>query len=96
MFIVFIAAAALAAAAAVCAAVCRERRWRRRLVRERAAHRLTEGCLHRDLEAFRARIEAVALERAVVEEAGRVVEAALVSHSHSQSRIDPSEEGGPA
>ena len=97
MFIVFIAAAALAAAVAVCALVLlvRCRRLHRVLARERAAHRLMAGCLYRDMQVFRARIEAVALERAVVEEAGRVLEAALVSHSQ-QSRVDPSQEGGPA
>ncbi|WP_399559555.1 hypothetical protein OIA45_48950 (plasmid) [Streptomyces chartreusis] len=93
MFIVFIAAAALAAAVAVCALVRQRRRLRAQLARERAAHRLTEGCLYRDMAAFRRRIEAVAAERAVVAEAGRVVDAALAYHAH-HSPIDPTTEGG--
>jgi hypothetical protein len=85
------AAAALAAAVAVSAAVRRDRRLRAVLVRERAAHRLTDACLHRDLEAFRRRIDAVVAQRAVVDEAGLVLEDALAR----TSRIDPTLEGGP-
>jgi len=94
VFVLFTAAAALAAAVAV-SALRQRRRLAAQLARERAAHRLTEGCLHRDMAAFRSRIEAVAADRAVVAEAGRVVDAALAYHAH-HSPIDPTTEGGPA
>lgn len=87
------AAAAFAAAVAVCALVRRDRMLRRRLAREAAASRLTAGCLHRDLDAFRARIEAAAVQRAVVAEADRVLSEALAVHT---TQIDPYTEGGPA
>ena len=93
MFVLFTAAAALAAAVAV-SALRQRRRLAAQLARERAAHRLTEGCLHRDMAAFRRRVEAVAADRAVVAEAGRVVDAALAYHAH-HSPIDPTSEGGP-
>jgi hypothetical protein len=97
------AAAALAAAVAVSVAVRRYRSLHRVLARERAAHRLMDGCLHRDLAAFQARIDAAAArqnaERAVLVEAGRAVDDALAVHG---SRLndpndlqDPYEEGGP-
>jgi len=93
VFVLFTAAAALAAAVAV-SALRQRRRLRAQLARERAAHRLTEGCLHRDMAAFRRRVEAVAADRAVVAEAARVVDAALAYHAH-HSPIDPTSEGGP-
>jgi len=86
------AAAALAAAVAVCAVVRRERRLHAQLARERAAARLTAGCLHRDLEAFQARIGAVLAQQAVLAEADQVLTAALAG----TTQIDPSTEGGPA
>ena len=87
------AAVALAAAVAV-SALRRYRRVCRRLDAARASHRLTERRLAEDLEAFRARIEAAAADRAVVAEAGRIVDAAL-AHSF-RSPIDPTSEGGQA
>lgn len=94
------AAVALAAAVAV-SALRRYRRVCRRLDAARASHRLTERRLCEDLEAFRARIEAAAADRAaaaadraVVAEAGRIVDAAL-AHSF-RSPIDPTSEGGQA
>lgn len=86
------AAAALAAAAAVCAAVLRVRRLRRCLARERATARLTAGCLHRDLDAFRSRIEGLVAQRSALDEADLVLDAALAAH---HVYIDPTTEGGP-
>jgi hypothetical protein len=99
------AAAALAAAVAVSTAVHRYRRLHRVLARERAAHRLMDGCLHRDLAAFQSRIDAAAArleaERAVLVEAGRAVDDALAVHgaqlNNPNDPIDPydPQEGGP-
>lgn len=89
------AAAALAAAVAVCAVIRRERRLHAALTRERAASRLTAGCLHRDLEAFQARIDALVAQQAVLAEAGQILDAELALH-HPNNPIDPnSMEGGP-
>lgn len=102
----FTAAAALAAAVAVSTAVCRYRRLHRVLARERAAHRLMDGCVRRDLEAFQARIgDAVArqareeADRAVLREALLVVDDALAVHGANTSTNlrdpnDPYEKGG--
>jgi hypothetical protein len=51
------AAAVLAAAVCVVVLVRRDLELRRRLVRERATSRLTAGCLHRDLDVFRRRLD---------------------------------------
>lgn len=81
-------AAALAAAAVLAGAVWRHHCVRRALTRERAAHRLSTACLHRDLEAFRARIDQAAVEQrlraSVLAEADRVLDAALASHYPDQ------------
>lgn len=58
------AAAVFSAAAAVYALVSREHRVRMELARERASHRLVEGCLVRDLEVFRVRLEAAVAAQA--------------------------------
>jgi hypothetical protein len=79
-----IAAAGVAGAAV---AVCRQqmvlRRARRALDRERAAHRLTEGCLHRDLAAFRRRVDVLVARQSpvhgVLEEADLVLDEALAA-----------------
>jgi formamidopyrimidine-DNA glycosylase len=85
------AAAALAAAVAVCAAVRRERRLHAQLARERAASRLTAGCLHRDMAAFQHRIGVVLAQQAVLAEAGQILDAELALHHP----IDPNRmEGG--
>lgn len=96
------AAAALAVAVVVSAAgVRRHRRLQRVLARERAAHRLTDGCLHRDLEAFQARIGPVlARQRAarqVLGEADLVLDEALAVHRiDPHDPFDPNPKGGPA
>jgi ribosomal 50S subunit-associated protein YjgA (DUF615 family) len=91
----FTAAAALAAAVAVSAAVHRYRRLHRTLARERAAHRITDGCLHRDVAAFQTRIDGLLAQqedrRAVLAEAGQVVDDALATHHTNR----PHTEGGP-
>ena len=63
---------------------------RRRLACQAVEHRLMEGCLHRDLDAFRTRIDLAMAQRAVVAEAGLVLDEALAAHH----RIDPYMEGG--
>jgi hypothetical protein len=88
----FTAAAAFAAAVAVSAAAVRYRRLHRALARERAADRLTAGCLHRDMAAFQHRIGAVMAQRAVLAEADQILTDALAQ----TTRIDPYTEGGPA
>ena len=86
------AVAALAAAAVAVVVVRRDRGLRAQLVRERAAHRLMDGCVHRDLEAFSRRLDLVLADRAVLVEAGLVVDDAM----SRIPRTDPSPEGGPA
>lgn len=90
----FTAAAALAAAVAVSAAIRRYRRLHRTLERERVAHRLMDGCLHRDMDQLHTRIgDALARQqavRAVVEEADLVLDEALAAH-----HTNPNPEGGP-
>jgi hypothetical protein len=78
--------------------VRRHRKLRRVLLRERAAHRLTDGCLHRDMAAFQTRIDGLLAQReharSVLGEADLVLDDALAAH-----RIDPHDpytEGGPA
>lgn len=92
-----IAVAAVFTAATVCCAVVARRHYtlRRVLLRERAAHRLTDGCLHRDLEAFQTRIDGLVAQgqraRSVLGEADLVLDEALAVH-----HIEPEQEGGPA
>jgi hypothetical protein len=93
----FTAAAASAAAVGVYAVIRRERRLYRALQREHAAQRLTAGCLHRDMAAFQARIEAVLAQQAVVREAEQVLDLALAGTG--TTGMDPnskSTEGGAA
>lgn len=88
------AAAVLAAAVLVYAAVRRDRRMHRELARERAAatsSRLMAGCVVRDLDAFRSRMDLALAQRAVVAEADRALDEALALHSINP--YDP--EGGP-
>lgn len=81
---VAIAAAGVAGAAV---AVYRQRvalrRARRALDRERAAHRLREGCLHRDLVAFRQRVDVLVARQSpaheVLGEADLVLDEALAA-----------------
>jgi hypothetical protein len=84
-------AALAAAAAAVVVVVRRDRRLHAQLARERAAYRLTDACLHRDLEVFQCRIDLALARAAVVDEAGLVLDDALTRIP----RIDPYPEGGP-
>ena len=85
-----LSAAALAAAVAVWAVV-RDRRLRRQLARERVESRLTDGCLVRDLDVFRRRLDGLAAQRVPVVGAGLVPDAVLVT----PHRVDPPTEGGP-
>jgi len=97
------AAAALAAAVAVSAAIHRYRSLHRVLARERVSDRLMDGCLHRDMQALHVRLRAAMArqeaERAVLLEAGRVVDDALAVHgarpNDPNDPYDP-QEGGPA
>ena len=100
-----LAAAALAAAVAVSTAVVRYRRLHRVLQRERAAHRLMDGCLHRDVQALHVRLNAALArqdaDRAVLHEAAVVVDEALAvhtagSHDPTTDPFDPFQEGGPS
>ncbi|GAA3807963.1 hypothetical protein GCM10022206_52990 [Streptomyces chiangmaiensis] len=79
------AAAALAAAVAVWAVVRRDRRLRRQLARERVEHRLTDGCLIRDLDAFRRRLDGLVAPRAPADDVVLARDEALVR----PTRIDP-------
>ncbi|MEV6165785.1 hypothetical protein AB0L71_28500 [Streptomyces sp. NPDC052052] len=47
---------------------------RRALTRERAARRLTEAAQHRDMQAFRRRIDAAIAEQRVLAAADRIVD----------------------
>ena len=100
-----LAAAALAAAASVTTGVVRYRRLHRVLQRERVAHRLMDGCLHRDVEALHVRLAAVVArqdaDRAVLHQAAVVVDEALAVHSAGGPHdlidpYDPFQEGGPS
>lgn len=83
--IVLAALAALVAASAV----YHLHRLRRALIAERAARRLTAGMHARDMQAFTVRLNAALGARAVLTEADRILDAALVAAHH-----DP--EGGPS
>lgn len=72
--------AALAALTVAGVAVYRLHRVRRALIAERASRRLTERMQHRDMDAFRGRINALLQERAVLKEAEHVLDAALTTH----------------
>ncbi|GAA3591243.1 hypothetical protein GCM10022295_86110 [Streptomyces osmaniensis] len=65
-------------------------RLRRALVAERAARRLTAGMHARDMAAFTARLNEALGVSAVLTEADRILDAALVAAAHH----DP--EGGPS
>ncbi|MEU8469626.1 hypothetical protein AB0F30_17160 [Streptomyces sp. NPDC029006] len=87
------AAAVFTAAVVVYALVeaRRVRRLRRVLVRERATHHLTTGCLVRDLDRFQRRLHQAVVQDAVAAAAGRVLDEALSTHN---PKIPPME-GGP-
>jgi hypothetical protein len=96
-------AVALAAAgvAGCAAAVWRQRVLRRAFARERAAYRLKEGCLHRDVEAFRRRVEVLVARQApahgVLAEADLVLDEALAALGGRPYSTDSDDlEGGPA
>lgn len=97
-------AVAVAAVGVVGAAVVFRQRvvWRRALDRERAARRLTEGCLHRDLEAFRRRVDVLVARQSpahgVLEEADLVLDEALAGLGGRRSYPTDFDdlEGGPA
>lgn len=84
-----LSAVALAAAVVVWA-VARDRRLRRDLVREQVGHRLTDGCLIRDMDAFRRRLDGLVAQRAPADDVGSARDEALVA----PIRIDPPTEGG--
>jgi hypothetical protein len=83
------------------AAVYRHRVLRRALARERAAHRLKEGCLHRDIDAFRRRVEVLVARQTpahgVLAEADLVLDEALAALGGRPYSTDSDDlEGGPA
>ncbi|MEU9849286.1 hypothetical protein [Streptomyces sp. NPDC047985] len=61
---------------------------RRALVLERAARRLTEAAQHRDLDAFRRRLDAAMAEQRVLEAADRIVDDALARTTHDPQEGD--------
>jgi hypothetical protein len=91
-----VSAAAVLATAAVAVyalhVVRRNRRLQSVLDRERATHRLTAGCLVRDLEVFRRRMNQVLAQHAVIAAAGLVLDESLARHDH---KTIPPTEGGP-
>ena len=94
-------AVAVAAGLVFVAAVCRQRRLLRLLCRERAARRLTEGALHRDVAAFRRRVEVLTARQepafGVLAEADLVLDQALAAHGARPYPADSDDlEGGPA
>jgi hypothetical protein len=62
------------------------------LARERVTHRLTAGCLHRDLAAFQRRVAVAAVQHAALREADQVLDDVLARPS---TFTDPHPEGGP-
>lgn len=93
-------AVALAAGLVCVAAAYRQRALRRTLARERAASRLTAGCLHRDLDAFRTRVSVLVARQGavhgVLDEADLVLDEALATHQARPSGGDVDDrEGGP-
>ena len=90
-------AAVVFAAAVVVYAVVQSRRsrgLRRDLAREQASsasHRLMAGCMARDLEVFRRRLNETLAQQAVVAAAALVLDESLAHHDNN---IPPSE-GGP-
>ena len=94
-------AVAVAAGLIGAAAVFRQCRLRRLLARERAARRLTEGALHRDVDAFRRRVEVLTARQepafGVLAEADLVLDQALAAHGARPTSTDSDDlEGGPA
>lgn len=78
--------AVLAALGVAGAVVVRLHRVRRALVAERAARRLAAGMHARDIEAFRARLEAAVGARGVLEEADRIIDTALAAYNMEGGR----------
>lgn len=93
-------AVAVAAGLVVVAAVYRQERLRRVLSRERAARRLTEGALHRDVDAFRRRVEVLTARQepacGVLAEADLVLDQALAAAHGGRPTDFDDLEGGPA
>ena len=89
------AVAVLAAAVAVYALAVarRNRELRRQLATEGASHRLMAGCLVRDLERFRHRLNHAMAQHAVLAAAGLVLDESLARHDHNST--PPTEGGGP-
>ncbi len=94
---------AVAAAAGLIGVAAVYRRWRlcRVLARERAAHRLTEKALHRDVAVFRRRCEVLMARQepacGVLAEADLVLDQALAVHGGRPYPTDSDDlEGGPA
>lgn len=84
MPVVVVVVAAFAAVVVAGAAFYRLHRLRRALVAERAARRLTDGMQRRDVAALHRRIQELLRDRAVVEEAERVLDAALAHYSNQE------------
>ncbi|MBE4790315.1 hypothetical protein [Streptomyces caniscabiei] len=102
MKVVNVPLAVALAAGLVCAAAeyHRRRALQRTLARERAASRLTAGCLHRDLDAFRARVSVLVARQGavhgVLDEADLVLDEALATHQARPFGGDFDDvEGGP-
>ncbi|WP_328545428.1 hypothetical protein [Streptomyces europaeiscabiei] len=93
-------AVALAAGLVCAAAVYRQRALQRTLARERAASRLTAGCLHRDMAAFRERVGVLMAQQGAAHgalaEADLVLDAALAAHRSRPGGDFDDLEGGPA
>lgn len=82
MPVIPIAVAALAALVVAVGAAYHLHRLRRALIAERAARRLTAGMHARDMAAFTARLHAALGMSAVLTEADRILDAALVAAHH--------------
>jgi hypothetical protein len=72
--------AVLAALVVVGVAVVRLHRLRRALIAERAASRIAGAMQARDYDAFRARVNELLLERAVLTEAERILDNELATY----------------
>jgi hypothetical protein len=83
-------AAAVLTAAVVVYALSRQYARNRRLRRELASYRLTAGCMARDLEQFRRRLDQAIAQERVTAAAGRVLDEALAHHNP----MTPPTEGG--
>lgn len=84
------AAVVLTAAVAVYA-LARDRRLRRQLVRERVSYQLVSGCMARDVDHLRRRLNQAMAQQAVLASAGLVVDDVLAA----RDRTDPPSKGGP-